>query len=347
MTAILSRPRSGSALRSVRRARTLRSRRSSNRADITRRHLFGLGAVTMAGVLVGCSPDSGTGAGAGDDLIDYDYLEFSGRIPADPQRVLVVEGRADLEFALTCGYPVIASGFFFGRDGALFDEFGDLMPADLETFDFAETNEPDYERIAALEPDLIVMRQAAWVGDFYGNSRLSEIAPVLAVASGSTGWRQTMRDQASRLRRDQVVDEEIERYNDLVAEIRARSGTQLDATTLIFGTALDDGGLWVITESQANEVAADLGIAVPQYEPGAHENGYYELSPENLDRVSEANTLAIYAFDERPALGQTPTFRRLPAAQSGNVHSLDLTLNNGLARAACALARRLEEMVAA
>ena len=58
-----------------------------------------------------------------------------------------------------------------------------------------------------------------------------------------------MRDQASRLRRDQVVDEEIERYNDLVAEIRARSGTQLDATTLIFGTALDDGGLWVITES--------------------------------------------------------------------------------------------------
>ncbi|UFU05653.1 ABC transporter substrate-binding protein [Ruania halotolerans] len=331
---------------STHRAHALCSRYSSVR-DITRRHLFGLGAVTTAGVLAGCSTTDETGPETGSQLLDYDYLEFSGEVPADPQRVLVIEGRADLEFALTCGYPVIASGFFFGRDGALFDELDDLMPDDLETFDFAETNEPDYEKIASLEPDLIVMRQNAWVGDFYGNARLSEIAPVLAVASGSTGWQQTMRDQATRLRRDQVVNDEIERYTDLVEEIRARSGPQLDATTLIYGTALDDGGMYVITDSQANEVAADLGINVPRYEPGADENGYVELSPENLDQVSEATTLAIYAYDERPALGQTPTFQLLPAAQSGNVHNLDLTLNQGLARAACAMARRLEEIVTA
>ncbi|WP_159621489.1 ABC transporter substrate-binding protein [Ruania rhizosphaerae] len=347
MTAVLPRPHLDHIRHSTRRARTLCSHYSSVRADITRRHLFGLGAVTTAGVLAGCGTTDETGPGAGSELLDYDYLEFSGQIPADPQRVLVIEGRADLEFALTCGYPVIASGFYFGRDGALFDELGELMPADLETFDFAETNEPDYEKIASLEPDLIVMRQPAWAGDFYGRSRLLEIAPVLAVASGSTGWQQTMRDQATMLRRDQVVNDEIERYTDLIEEIRARSGPQLDATTLIYGTALDDGGMYVITDSQANEVAADLGIDVPRYEPGADENGYHELSPENLDQVSEATTLAIYAYDERPALGQTPTFQLLPAAQSGNVHSLDLTLNQGLARAACAMARRLEEIVTA
>lgn len=325
----------------------VRRLRMHPRLDLTRRRLLGLGAVGAAALLTGCGPRGDRPAAASDEMVDFDYLDFSGRVPADPQRVVVIEGRADLEFALEVGYPVIASGFYFGREGALFDELGQMVPADLETFEFADSNEADFEKIATLEPDLIVMRQNAYTGDFYGNARLGEIAPILAVETGVPGWQDVMRDQARQLNRADQIAGEIDRYRDLVAEIKSRSADRLAEMRLIWGTATQDAGLLVIVNSLGYEVAADLGVDVPLFDPQETEETYYEVSAENLDAVADANTLAIFAFDERPALGESAAFQRLPAVQADRVFSVDLTLNQGLARAACAIARRLEEMATA
>ncbi|WP_146341782.1 ABC transporter substrate-binding protein [Nesterenkonia sp. NBAIMH1] len=314
-------------------------------SELDRRRFLGWSAFASASFLAGCSASPGREAAPENRTVRYDYESFTGRIPADPQRVLVIEGRADLEFALTCGYPVFASGFYFGQEGALLDEMQELMPADLETIGFADSGEPDHELIASLGPDLIIMRQNAYSSDFYGNSRLEEVAPVLAVESGSTGWQDAMREQARMLERDEAVDEEIARYNELTETIRERSGEELSRMSLICGTAMDTAGMLVITNSLGNEVATDLGIEVPMYDP-TDEEGSYELSEENLGDLADVGTLAVFAFEERPALGQSEAFRRLPAAQNERVFNLDLTLNQGLARAACALARQLEEMAA-
>lgn len=313
------------------------------RLDLTRRRLLGLGAVGAVALVAGCGP-RGERPAASAEMVDFDYLDFSGSIPANPQRVVVIEGRADLEFALEVGYPVVASGFYFGREGALFEELGEMVPEDLETFEFADSNEADFEKIATLEPDLIVMRQNAYTGDFYGNARLGEIAPILAVETGMPGWQDVMREQALQLNRVDQIAGEIDRYRALVDEIRGRSGDRLAEMRLIWGTALPDGGMYVIVNALGYEVAADLGIDVPLFDPQETEETYYEVSAENLDVVADANTLAIFAFEERPALGESAAFQRLPAAQAGRVFSVDLTLNQGLARAACAIARRLEEM---
>lgn len=317
------------------------------RLDVTRRRLLGLGAVGAAALLAGCGP-RGEQSESSDETLDFDYMDFSGTVPADPQRVVVLEGRADLEFALVVGYPVVASGFFFGREGALFDELGDMVPDDLETFDFADSNEADFERIAILEPDLIVMRRNAYVDDFFGVARLEEIAPILGVEAGMPDWQDGMQEQARMLNRSDQAAREIDRYRDLIAEIKDRSGDRLAEMRLIWGTALpDEAGMLVITNSLGNEVATDLGIDVPLFDPLDSEEAYFEISAENLDQVTEANALAIFAFDERPALGDSAAFQRLPVAQDGRVFSVDLTLNNGLARAACAVARALEEMATA
>ncbi|GAB3190663.1 ABC transporter substrate-binding protein [Nesterenkonia suensis] len=278
------------------------------------------------------------------ETITVDYGEFTGEIPAEPERVVVIEGRADLEFALTVGYPVIASGFFFGRDGALFDELDELVPEALDTFDFADSHEPDYEVVASLEPDLIVMRQNAYTGDFYGLDRLEEIAPILAVETGVADWQQVLRDQAEILGREDAVEEEIGRYTELVDEITARSGEELSKLSLAWGTALDEPGMFVITNSLGNAVAEDLGITLPHYDP-EDEDGHFEISEENLDVVADVDALAVHAFDDRPALGDSAAFSRLPAAEQDQVRSVDLTVNQGLARAARAIARELEAFV--
>ncbi|ROR73428.1 ABC transporter substrate-binding protein [Bogoriella caseilytica] len=278
-----------------------------------------------------------------DETVHFEYGEFSAEIPADPQRVVVIEGRADLEFALTVDYPVIASGFFFGREGALFDELDELISPDLHTFHFADSNEPDYEVIASLEPDLIVMRQNAYLGDFYGRDRLSEIAPILGVETGVADWQDVLLDQATELGREEAAAEQIQQYTDLVEEITARSGDELAGMSMAWGTALNEPGMLVITNSLGYAVAEDLGIDVPHFDP-TDEDGYYEVSEENLDAVADVDALAIFAFDERPALGESETFARLPAVQDGRVRSVDLTVNQGLARAARALALELEAL---
>ncbi|WP_110589530.1 ABC transporter substrate-binding protein [Microbacterium suaedae] len=309
------------------------------------RRILLVGVATFAvSALVACGPSTAAELERSDDAtISFDYAGFSAEIPADPERVLVIEGRADLEFSLTLGYPVVASGFFFGRDGHLYDELDELMADDLATFEFADSNEPDYEAIAALDPDLIVMRLNAYNGDFYGADRLEQIAPVLALDTGATDWKGQMREQAAILERSEQVEAEIARYDDLVEEIRARSGDRLDEMSLAWGTALDDVGMYVFTNTHSTAVAEDLGIDVPLSDPEDEEN-YFEISAENFDIVSDVDTLALFAFDESPALGESAAFQRLPASRSDRVFSVDLTLNNGLARAATALAVELEEM---
>lgn len=321
---------------------------STTSASPARRRLPTLFAVMPLLALTACGEHGTAAEGAGEEptaeTITFDYAEFTGEIPAEPERVVVIEGRADLEFALTVGYPVVASGFFFGREGALFDELDELITDDLETFEFADSHEPDYEVIASVEPDLIVMRQNAYTGDFYGLDRLEEIAPILAVETGIADWQEVLRDQSAALGREDAAEEEIRKYDDLVEEITDRSGEILAETTLAWGTALDDAGMYVITNSLGNAVAEDLGMAVPHYDP-EDEDGHYEVSEENLDVVADVDALAIFAFDERPALGDSAAFGRLPAAQEDRVQSVDLTVNQGLARAARAIALELEGMV--
>lgn len=307
-------------------------------AALARRGFLIGGAAALTAALAGCS-GSGTATTSGAGTVDFRYEDVAATVPARPARVAVVEGRGDLEFALVAGYPVVASGFFFGRDGALIDELDEFDLGAVQEIGFS-SQKPDLEQLAELAPDLVVMRANAWLRDFYGNDLITRIAPILAVQAGRPQWSEDVTGQTGALQRPERGRSEIARYEAALAEARTALGDLPSRLTLTMGTALDSGGMYVWTNNLANRVAADLGFTQPHYDP-ASTRPYFEVGGEQLGSAAGADVLFVQSYDDRPALRSSPLFATLPAAVAGRVFDLDSTLNNGLGRAACGVVRRI------
>ena len=72
---------------------------------ISRRRFFGGAAgVAAALALSACGSSDGESDSASDTL-PYTWAEFSGDVPRDPKRVVVLDGRVDLEFAMMMDLP--------------------------------------------------------------------------------------------------------------------------------------------------------------------------------------------------------------------------------------------------
>ncbi|MCT6730656.1 MULTISPECIES: hypothetical protein [Rhodococcus erythropolis group] len=83
---------------------------------ISRRRFFGGAAgVAAALALSACGSSDGESDSASDTL-PYTWAEFSGDVPRDPKRVVVLDGRVDLEFAMMMDYPIVGSGNFWFPD---------------------------------------------------------------------------------------------------------------------------------------------------------------------------------------------------------------------------------------
>ena len=139
-------------------------------------------------VLAGCGGGGGTAEEASGPTVETKFGAVE--VPADPQRVVAL-GWGDAETALALGVqPVGASDWVeFGGTGVgpwaedLYDEAPEII----------ETMEPDYEAIAALEPDVILDTNSS--GEKKRYDRLSEIAPTVGVPEGGDNYLTTMDQQ--------------------------------------------------------------------------------------------------------------------------------------------------------
>lgn len=308
-------------------------------AELTRR---GFITATALGALSLTTACSASGDSADETrTIDFTYDGFSGQVPAEPKRVVVIEGRGDLEFALVAGYPVIASGFYFGKSNAgLMGELSDYQVDQIEELPFGQTKKPEYEKLAALKPDLVVMRTNAYAQDFYGNEAIARIAPILAVQCGRPQWEQDLSAQAVSLDRKGRADSEVQRYRDLIAATRAELGDRVGRLQIATATALESGGAYVWTNQLANKAIDDLGLPQPHYDSTAVKQ-YYEVSAEKIDAFRDADVIFVQAYRERPAMSRSTLFQSLKAYRTGQVYDLDSTLNNGLGRAAGGVVKRV------
>ncbi|MCK9494342.1 MAG: ABC transporter substrate-binding protein [Dehalococcoidia bacterium] len=310
--------------------------------DATRREFItGVGAAALAAAfLAACGGEDEAPSPTPDSMIDFTYEDITTRVPRNPKRVVVMEGRGDLDFALSVGYPVIAAGTWTP------DEVGPPFVGRLDDAELlpAMYPEADYETLVRLQPDLIVQRANAFRGDFYGNERLAEIAPVLSVECNRADWRTDLEAQARLLDRDQAVAEQLATYDAAVAAAKEEVGGILAGHTVALITISPESAL-VWTSDFATEVAHDLGMELPFRNSGQEEtNSYLELSAEHWDQLDGIDLIFAQGLeDSRDGLGSIGTWTRLPAVAAGRVVNFPGELNNGMALTATTLVDVLAE----
>lgn len=303
---------------------------------LSRRRLLGALGTIGAGLAVGgCAAPAATPAAP--DTTDFAYGDITTTVPTSPQRVVVVEGRGDLEFALLAGYPVIATGKGSAANGQLpGDQYAGLLDPSTVVLESVDSV-PDHEQLAALAPDLIVIRANGWRMDWYDNAVLTRIAPVLPVEVNAPDFRDDMDGQLRLLGRGTESERLLAEYDAKLAAARDELAATVGGATVAMLTTqmVASGSIRQWTHQLGTSVVTDLGLTVLGLDP-ADEDGETVLSLEEIGTVAGAD-LVFHQNTDPSTMTPVPTWQALPAVRAGDAFSYPRSYNNGLVRTASAV----------
>lgn len=268
-----------------------------------------LGACAV--LLAGCASttdgpeEDPTGASAGWTSVEIEHAFGSTTIDAEPSDVVTL-GWGATEAALALG--VVPSGieaqtYAVNEEGLLpwVAEELDTQGAD-PTMIPATVEEPAYEEIDALEPDLILAPYSGISAEQY--ELLSEIAPTVAYPeqAWTTPWRDVIDIVGQSLG---LADEAAALVADLDGQLAEAADAHPELAGLTVAAVWDVGGTFYVYKPADARVAflLDLGLvsapAVEELDTGG-ETFLYGLSYEQTDRL-EADLVVNYASTNEEA----------------------------------------------
>lgn len=247
-------------------------------------------------------------------------------VPADPQRVVVLDDDSILGTALLLDVPVVATTFQPFGPGFL-----PYFPA--EAFSGMEDlgwPEIDVEKLAAVQPDLIIGDTGKVDEDLY--PLLEQIAPTVVFEHfGDTPWKDAIREAAAVFGGEQEIEQGIAAYEARVAELRAVLGDRVDELTVSLANfrALDD--IRIYTDQWCSgRILAEVGFARP---PNQQFEETEQLSIERLPEV-DADVLFYFvgstatdpeeAGEAEAAISSHPLWGNLAAVQAGRAYRVDV-----------------------
>ncbi|WP_420098478.1 iron-siderophore ABC transporter substrate-binding protein [Corynebacterium sp.] len=253
-------------------------------------------------------------------------------VEEQPTRVVAL-GWGDAETALALGVqPVGASDWLdFGGDGV-----GPWMEGAYDSSpEIISTLEPEYEQIAALEPDLILDVRSS--GDEDRHDKLSDIATTIGVPDGADSYLTPREEQvdmiATALGRPDAGEEITRGYDDMVAGIRDKHPGWADKTAATVALSSTGWGAY-IRGSERYDTLLDLGFQENATLAGEDvgDTGFsVKLSDETL---SKADSDLVVAF----AVGVTPedvegnaAWQRLAATEEGHSFAMPKEISSAYA----------------
>jgi len=278
----------------------------ADRRIMTRRELLKIGGAGVAGTVLlgayGCGAGAGSGGegggGAGPGLtVEHDAGRTA--LKGTARRVVAISDETvDLFVALGVEPLGMASSRVRGELG---DRIGDSYYADLgDAVYLGDTAEPSVERIAALDPQLVVMESTDAIGLY---DRLSSIAPTLSYDVVAPGWwRRPLADVGRVTGRGGAARRFVAEYDSLVEELRDRVAYLAETSprlTLLYSP--DAATTFVFDERSAPaDPYAKLGfdLVVPDgvRVPAA---GLVQISPEALSDLSTDTIVVLREVSER------------------------------------------------
>ena len=271
-------------------------------------------------VLAGCGGGDSESSDTSGPSVDTKFGSVD--VPADPQRVVAL-GWGDAETALALGVqPVGASDWVeFGGMGVgpwaedLYDEAPEIIA----------TMEPDYEAIAALEPDLILDTNSSGEQERY--DRLSEIAPTVGVPEGGDNYLTTMDQQVDLVA--EALGKEDEGKSllddlDQTFEDAAKDHPEFDGKSVTVAAKTSEGWGAYVEASSRVQVMERLGFTQSSTIDESKAEGFsVPVSEENLETLDADLLLTFPIYIPDADVTDDEAYQRIPAVEDGR--SLVLT----------------------
>ncbi|MDQ4094241.1 MAG: iron-siderophore ABC transporter substrate-binding protein [Actinomycetota bacterium] len=292
--------------------------------DATRRQ-FLIGGLSLAGLLAACGSDSEApappGSGDGRFPVTIDHRYGATEIPAQPKRVVTV-GLVEQDALLAFGVVPVATTEWFGEHpGAIFpwaqEKLGNAaLPEVLN-----ESDGIQFERIAALRPDLILaLHSGITQAD---HDRLRRIAPTVAQPTEhidyGVPWQDLTRTVAVAVGRAEQGEQLIAGIRARFAEVRADHPEFAGATILASGPA--EGGNYGVNASKdpRSRILTDLGFMVPaEIDERAGDQYYAEISTERVGLLdTDVLVWTLDSQDQRGEIQSNPLYAGLDVATQG------------------------------
>lgn len=244
--------------------------------DSSTRRSLTLASATLvtALALAGCSGESQTAEGATDsagssETRSVEHARGTAEVPADPERVVVLEP-VELDTAVALGVTPVGAAVASNITGV--PEY--LGVDGVETV--GTVPEPDLEAIAQLEPDLILGTESRNSKLF---SQLDSIAPTVFLEAHSDPWQENMLVIGDALGQKAEAQELIDGFNDRCESIN--SEFDVEGTTANLVRPRDETRLSIYgPTSFAGSALECVGFTIPEqvWEDGLQA----DISPENI-----------------------------------------------------------------
>ena len=290
-------------------------------------------ALTTAGLLTACSnsaDEASSMAGTSSDsavfpvTIEHAFGETV--VPEEPTRI-VVAGYTEQDTVLALGVVPVGVTEWYGdqpyatwpwAQAALGDAQPEVLSATGDGF--------EEEKIAALEPDLIIATNAGLTEDTY--DRLSDIAPTLAQSGASTAYFEPWDVQAEKIGRalgkKTEVDALIDGVNQKFADAAAAHPEFADKKAIFLQNAFYEGKAIAYQDGLSTDFMTKLGFVVPDdidaYVP-ADGGGQASIPLENLSVLNAADVL-IWGTEgpgDRAELEKEAVYDALEPVEDGNL----------------------------
>ncbi|RGE19776.1 iron-siderophore ABC transporter substrate-binding protein [Leucobacter sp. wl10] len=237
-------------------------------------------------------------------------------VPVDPQRIVIVRTNA-LDTALALGIEPVGTTYWGGGSG-LPGYLAAEAPKDMALI--GTDDEPDFEAIAALKPDLII-------GDESIENNLEtfeSIAPVAAYdslnAEGRSDWREHLAAIAGFTGREDKANTVIASFDEMVADLDADIANK--GQTVIPLRVRADQVRHYLPESlvSAGVLQGLRSIKLPG-PIVASENDEWSVIPAEQLSVLDADTIIAFidSTEAYESLQQQSLWRALPAVQNDKV----------------------------
>jgi iron complex transport system substrate-binding protein len=282
--------------------------------DLTRRE-FLVGAGLLAFV-PGCGSDEGESSSSGETRT-IEHALGTTEVPRRPERVVSLSPAEITDPLVALGQKPVGSITSPADDPASGETPG--YPPALEGrvggIESVGGFPPNIERIAAVEPDLILCFE--FDENIYGE--LSEIAPTVAVDSSINDFEERMRKIAVVVGAGDEAEAVIAEYEARIEEVRPKvEGTTVAVVYPYYGDVLIHGPGYI-----SSKILADLGLEVEAVGDDFNKYGTGFISEELIPEIAAEHIFVpTYGLEDATVeeVLDRPLWQRLPAVRNGNVH---------------------------